>query len=94
VVVAIFEDQPLYQSARRRGLTRCDAIALVGDASYKYAWIAQRGGKAHHIPERAKIGEALLAEAQRGDRILIMGARDDTLIDFARDLVERLGSRN
>jgi UDP-N-acetylmuramate--alanine ligase len=56
--------------------------------------VAQRGGKAHHIPERAKIGEALLAEAQRGDRILIMGARDDTLIDFARDLVERLGSRN
>ena len=43
--------------------------------------------------ERAKIGDALLAEARRGDRILIMGARDDTLIDFARDLVERLGVR-
>jgi UDP-N-acetylmuramate--alanine ligase len=56
--------------------------------------VAQHGGKAQHIPERAKIGDALVAEAQRGDRILIMGARDDTLIDFARDLVERLGSRN
>jgi UDP-N-acetylmuramate--alanine ligase len=55
--------------------------------------VAHRGGKALHIPERAKIGDALLAEAQRGDRILIMGARDDTLIDFARDLVERLGVR-
>jgi UDP-N-acetylmuramate--alanine ligase len=32
-----------------------------------------------------------VAEARSGDRILIMGARDDTLIDFARDLVERLG---
>jgi UDP-N-acetylmuramate--alanine ligase len=56
--------------------------------------VAQRGGKTLHIPERAKIADALVAEAQRGDRILIMGARDDTLIDFARDLVERLGSRN
>ena len=46
---------------------------------------------AEHIPQRADIGEALLAAAQPGDRILIMGARDDTLIDFARDLVERLG---
>jgi UDP-N-acetylmuramate--alanine ligase len=54
--------------------------------------VAARGAKAQHIPERAKIGDALVAEAQRGDRILIMGARDDTLIDFARDLVERLGS--
>ncbi len=35
-----------------------------------------------------------LAEARTGDRILIMGARDDTLIDFARELVERIGARN
>jgi UDP-N-acetylmuramate--alanine ligase len=57
-------------------------------------WLAEqvreRGQDAEHIPERAKIGEALAAEAKDGDRILIMGARDDTLIDFARDLVERL----
>jgi UDP-N-acetylmuramate--alanine ligase len=49
------------------------------------------GKHAEHIAERAKIGDALIAEARPGDRILIMGARDDTLIDFARDLVERLG---
>jgi UDP-N-acetylmuramate--alanine ligase len=59
-------------------------------------WLAERvaslGGKAEHIPERAKIGDALVAEARPGDRILIMGARDDTLIEFARDLVERLSS--
>ena len=30
-------------------------------------------------------------EAQAGDRIVIMGARDDTLIDFARELLEKLG---
>ena len=46
--------------------------------------------QAEHIPERPMIFEALLAEARSGDRILIMGARDDTLIDFARGLVERL----
>jgi len=56
--------------------------------------IASRGREAEHIPERASIGDALLAEAKAGDRIVVMGARDDTLIDFARDLVDRLGARN
>jgi UDP-N-acetylmuramate--alanine ligase len=56
--------------------------------------VASRGRQARHIPERANIGEALVSDAERGDRILIMGARDDTLIDFARELVERLGGRN
>jgi UDP-N-acetylmuramate--alanine ligase len=57
-------------------------------------WLAEqvrsKGGKAEHVSERAAIGEKLLAEAQSGDRILIMGARDDTLAEFARELVENL----
>ena len=57
-------------------------------------WLAEQvrehGKQAEHVPERPKIGDALVAEARKGDRILIMGARDDTLIDFARELVERL----
>jgi len=53
--------------------------------------LVSRNRHAEHIPQRADIADALLAAAQPGDRILIMGARDDTLIDFARDLVERLG---
>jgi UDP-N-acetylmuramate--alanine ligase len=57
-------------------------------------WLAEQvgahGKHAEHIPQRPEIGEALLAEARPGDRILIMGARDDTLIEFARSLVERL----
>ncbi len=60
-------------------------------------WLAEQvsgqGRQAEHIPERTKVGDALVAEALPGDRILIMGARDDTLIDFARELVERLNSR-
>src|SRR4051794_10189892 len=59
-------------------------------------WLAEqvnaRERHAEHIPERAKIGEAILAEARPGDRIVIMGARDDTLSEFARDLVERLAA--
>ncbi|HEX6741595.1 MAG TPA: UDP-N-acetylmuramate--alanine ligase, partial [Sphingomicrobium sp.] len=57
-------------------------------------WLAEavreRGADALHIAERAKIADALLAEARPGDRIVIMGARDDTLSEFARELVERL----
>jgi UDP-N-acetylmuramate--alanine ligase len=57
-------------------------------------WLAEqieaRGKRATHIADRAKIGDALLAEARDGDRIIIMGARDDTLSEFARELVERL----
>jgi len=56
-------------------------------------WLAEQvGASAEHIPDRAGIADALVAEARPGDRILIMGARDDTLIDFARELVERLSS--
>jgi UDP-N-acetylmuramate--alanine ligase len=59
-------------------------------------WLAERvrelGASAEHIADRRAIGGALVAEAKRGDRILVMGARDDTLIDFARELVERLGA--
>jgi UDP-N-acetylmuramate--alanine ligase len=58
-------------------------------------WLAEQvqahGKQAEHVAERADIGSKLVEEAKAGDRILIMGARDDTLIDFARDLVERLG---
>jgi UDP-N-acetylmuramate--alanine ligase len=57
-------------------------------------WLAEavraRGGDARHLGERAAIGEDLLANATAGDRIVIMGARDDTLSDFARELVARL----
>jgi UDP-N-acetylmuramate--alanine ligase len=54
------------------------------------AEIRARGAKAEHIAERPAIGEALVREARVGDRIVVMGARDDTLSEFARELVERL----
>ena len=64
------------------------------DKSRGSDWLAEEVGRhskrAEHIPERARIGDALVEEARPGDRILIMGARDDTLIEFARLLVDRL----
>jgi UDP-N-acetylmuramate--alanine ligase len=60
-------------------------------------WLAEtiRAEDRHaaHVPERAAIGEALFEEARDGDRILIMGARDDSLSEFADELVERLAQR-
>jgi UDP-N-acetylmuramate--alanine ligase len=57
-------------------------------------WLVDRingfGGHAEHIADRAEIGSDLIHEARPGDRIVIMGARDDTLAEFARTLVERL----
>ncbi len=54
--------------------------------------VEAQGKSARHIADRAAIAEGLLSEATSGDRILVMGARDDTLIDFARSFLEKLGS--
>ena len=67
------------------------------DRSRGSDWLADAvraaGGEAEHIPERAGIGETLLREAAAGDRIVIMGARDDTLSEFAAELLRNLGAR-
>ena len=67
------------------------------DRSRGSDWLAEAiraaGGSAEHIADRPAIAEALLAEATAGDRILIMGARDDTLAEFASELVGNLGNR-
>jgi UDP-N-acetylmuramate--alanine ligase len=64
------------------------------DRSRGSDWLASavrsEGGEAEHIPERPAIADALVAHAQDGDRILIMGARDDSLSEFAAELVARL----
>ncbi len=49
------------------------------------------GRHAEHVPDRAALGERLVDLARPGDRIIVMGARDDTLSEFARALVTRLG---
>lgn len=48
------------------------------------------GRHAEHIPGRAQGGERLRELARPGDRIIIMGARDDTLSQFAAELLSKL----
>lgn len=57
------------------------------------AGVRAGGRDARAIAERAACGDALIAEARAGDRIIVMGARDDTLSTFAADLVTRLAAR-
>jgi UDP-N-acetylmuramate--alanine ligase len=57
------------------------------------AGVVAAGRNAEHVADRGDCGERLAALARPGDRIVIMGARDDTLSLFAAELVDRLGSR-
>jgi UDP-N-acetylmuramate--alanine ligase len=52
--------------------------------------IERRGRKAFACPDRGACGDALVKLARPGDRIVVMGARDDSLSQFARELVRRL----
>jgi UDP-N-acetylmuramate--alanine ligase len=54
------------------------------------ALIKVSGGQAEHIPAREECAERILALARPGDRIVVMGARDDTLTEFARAILARL----
>ena len=52
--------------------------------------IAEAGGRAEYIPAREACADRIAALARPGDRVVVMGARDDTLTQFARDLLARL----
>ena len=54
------------------------------------ALIKVSGGTAEHIPAREDCADRIVALARPGDRIVVMGARDDTLTDFARGILARL----
>ncbi len=54
------------------------------------ARIVAGGATAHHDPDRADAARRLLALARAGDRIVVMGARDDTLSQLAQEMLEDL----
>jgi UDP-N-acetylmuramate--alanine ligase len=54
--------------------------------------IERHGRKAFAFPDRDACGDALVKLARRGDRIVIMGARDDSLSQFAHELLRRLAA--
>jgi len=53
--------------------------------------LAAGGHQALYIPDRAAAAAHLVAMARVGDRIIVMGARDDTLSLLAEDMLEKLG---
>src|SRR5712671_4758596 len=52
--------------------------------------IERRGRKAFAFPDRSACGDSLIKLARPSDRILVMGARDDSLSLFAHELLQRL----
>jgi UDP-N-acetylmuramate--alanine ligase len=80
-------------------LTICDPVYFGGTVDRSIGSdtlvddIRALGADARHIPARADCGAAILHEAQPGDRIIILGARDDSLTEFAADLLGQLAAR-
>ena len=74
----------------------CDPVYFGGtvdrsvSSEHVAAWIELAGGRAEHIPERERCGERIAALARPGDRIVVMGARDDTLTAFARAILDEV----
>jgi UDP-N-acetylmuramate--alanine ligase len=52
--------------------------------------IGEAGGSAEYVPDRAACADRMVELARPGDRLVVMGARDDTLSGFAKDLLARL----
>jgi UDP-N-acetylmuramate--alanine ligase len=54
------------------------------------AGVIEAGRIAEYVAERADAGSRLAELAREGDRIVIMGARDDTLSVFAAEVLAKL----
>ncbi len=52
--------------------------------------LVTRGVNAYYFSERERILGPLMAEVRPGDTVLVMGARDDTLTDFCREILASL----
>ncbi|WP_417613478.1 Mur ligase family protein [Parasphingorhabdus sp.] len=57
------------------------------------AAITSAGCNAEYIAERSACGDRMVELAQSGDRIIIMGARDDTLHKFAESVLAAIACR-
>ncbi len=76
----IMPDPVYYGGTTDRSVGSGDIVAGVRDL----------GRNAEHVPDRAACAERLAAAARPGDRIVVMGARDDTLTQFAEDILARV----
>ena len=55
--------------------------------------VVRLGGPATYRPERDALGAMIVEQARTGDLVLVMGARDDTLIAFAQGLLDAIAAR-
>ncbi len=55
--------------------------------------VRSAGRQAQALPTREACGERLLEMGRPGDRVLVMGARDDTLSSFASELLACIAAR-
>ena len=78
--VLVMPDPVYFGGTVERSVTSRDIVAGVRAA----------GRQAEAFSERAACGDAVLALAAPGDRIVVMGARDDTLSQFARELLAKV----
>jgi UDP-N-acetylmuramate--alanine ligase len=81
--VLLMPEPVYYGGTTDRSVSSADIVAA----------ISGRGRNAAALPDRSACGERLLELARPGDRIVIMGARDDSLSTFAAELLARLGAR-
>src|SRR6516225_7609694 len=54
--------------------------------------IQRHGRKAFAFPDRGACGDMLVRLAHHGDRVVVMGARDDSLSQFAHELLRRIAA--
>lgn len=81
--VLVLTDPVYFGGTVAREVTSADIVAD----------LQARGAPARYIADRAEAGAALVAEARVGDRIVVMGARDDSLSLFAADMLKTLAAR-
>lgn len=81
--VLVLPDPVYHGGTVSREVTSADIVAE----------IAAAGRQARHIPDRAAAAAHLTAIARPGDRIVLMGARDDTLSQLAADMLSELARR-
>ncbi len=61
-----------------------------GGADRVVELIGRAGGRAEHLATRDAVADRIAALVRPGDRIVVMGARDDTLTEFACELFRRV----
>lgn len=73
-------------------LVNGEVVALPKDISSRDVVepVQKRGREAHYIPNREDILPFLAERATEGDVVIVMGSRDESLSDFAREIVTKL----